>query len=214
MMQWLSTKRCKGLIALVLLGTSVSSQALTYDQAFVRVDVYKVEGGMRSAEFNQTLSAGYNFTLDNYRVDRRGYQIALGYQWYDYLYTELGYLDLGDVNVDMTLNGETDLPAFEQDLDKIYPRSGKGVTLVQGLTLFSEQPLNVSLEAGAYLWRNDRRTSQTQIKLDDAEGVAPLAGIRLNLELTKTLSLGVNTRRIYLDNEPVDLYSMSGRYRF
>jgi hypothetical protein len=215
MMKWLSTTHRKGLIALALLATSVSSQALTDGKAFVRVDIYKAEGGLSEGAFNQSLAAaGHDFSIDKYDVDRRAYQIAFGYQWHDYTYTELGYLDLGDVKVDMALDGETNLPAFEYDLGKTYPVSGKGVTLVQGLTLFSDKPVSLSLEGGLYYWRDDRKTNQQLINLKSDDGLAPLAGLGLSFMLTQDLSLGFNARRIYQDTQTVSLYSVSGRYRF
>ncbi len=215
MMKWLGTKKRRGLIALALIASSSSSQAFTDGKAFVRIDVYKAEGGYSEAEFSQALEANnHNFTVDRYDVDRRAYQISLGYQWHGQTYTELGYLDLGDVIVDMTLDGNTDLAAFTYDFGKAYPVSAKGVTLVQGVTLLSDQPVNVSFEAGAYVWEDDRSTNQAQIKLKNDNGVAPLAGARLDLGLSKSLSFGLSARRIYLDDQVVDLYSLSGRYRF
>ncbi|AQT59134.1 hypothetical protein B0D95_02815 [Cellvibrio sp. PSBB023] len=215
MMKWIGARQRKSLLAAALLVTSVSSQALTDGKAFVRVDVYKVEGGTHEAAFSQTLAAaGHDFTVDRYDVDRRGYQIALGYQWHNYTYTELGFLELGDVNVDMTLDGDTDLVAFKRDFADAYPVSASGWTAVQGLTLFSERPINLSLEAGAYFWQDDRKTNQAQITLQSDSGVAPLAGVRMDWLLTKSISMGFNARRIYLGDQVVDLYSLSGRYRF
>ncbi|AQT59139.1 fibronectin type III domain-containing protein [Cellvibrio sp. PSBB023] len=215
MMKWIGARQRKSLLTAALLVTSVSSQALTDGKAFVRVDVYKVEGGTHEAAFSQTLAAaGHDFRVDRYDVDRRGYQIALGYQWHDYTYTELGFLELGDVNVDMTLDGDTDLVAFKRDFADAYPVSASGWTAVQGLTLFSERPINLSLEAGAYFWQDDRKTNQAQITLQSDSGVAPLAGVRMDWLLTKSISMGFNARRIYLGDQVVDLYSLSGRYRF
>jgi hypothetical protein len=217
MLNLVKTHRRKTVAAIALLVTSVTSQAseLSSNNAYVRVDVYKVEGGLSETQFSQHLSAtGHHFTIDNYDVNRRGYQIALGYQWRNHTYTELGYLDLGDVKVDMTLDGETNLPAFEYDLGKTYPVSGKGVTLVQGLTLFSDKPVSLSLEGGLYYWRDDGKTNQQTINLKNDDGLAPLAGLGLNFMLTQDLSLGLNARRIYQDTQTVSLYSVSGRYRF
>ena len=215
MMKWITGTNRRGLIALALIATSASSQALTDGKAYVRVDVYKVEGDQREATFTQALSAaGHEFTVDKYDIDRRGYQIAFGYQWHDYTYSELGYLELGDVTVDMTLDGDTDLTAFKRDFANAYPVSASGWTAVQGLTLLRDQPVNISLEAGAYFWQDEKETNQQPITLQSDSGVAPLAGIRLDLGLTKNLSYGLSVRRIYLADQVVDMYSLSGRLRF
>ncbi|QEY12745.1 DUF4347 domain-containing protein [Cellvibrio sp. KY-YJ-3] len=215
MMKWITGTNRRGLIALALIATSASSQALTDGKAYVRVDVYKVEGDQREATFTQALSAaGHEFTVDKYDIDRRGYQIAFGYQWHDYTYSELGYLELGDVTVDMTLDGDTDLTAFKRDFANAYPVSASGWTAVQGLTLLRNQPVNISLEAGAYFWQDEKETNQQPITLQSDSGVAPLAGIRLDLGLTKNLSYGLSVRRIYLADQVVDMYSLSGRLRF
>lgn len=215
MMKWITGTNRRGLIALALIATSASSQALTDGKAYVRVDVYKVEGDQREATFTQALgAAGHEFTVDKYDIDRRGYQIAFGYQWHDYTYSELGYLELGDVTVDMTLDGDTDLTAFKRDFANAYPVSASGWTAVQGLTLLRDQPVNISLEAGAYFWQDEKETNQQPITLQSDSGVAPLAGIRLDLGLTKNLSYGLSVRRIYLADQVVDMYSLSGRLRF
>lgn len=215
MMKWIGARQRKGLLAATLLASSVSSQALTYDNAFVRVDVYQVETAMSAVQFSQSLSAGgHEFTLDRYDVKRNGYQIALGYQWYDYTYSELGYLDLGDVTVDMTLDGDTDLTSFKRDFDQAYPVSASGLTAVQGVTLFTDQPVTLSLEGGVYVWRDDRDTNQAQIALGNDSGVAPLAGLRLDLDINKRFAFGVSARRIYLADQVIGLYSLAGRYRF
>nr|WP_324258972.1 DUF4347 domain-containing protein [Cellvibrio fontiphilus] len=215
MMKWFTGKNRRALIALALIATSASTQALTDGKAFVRVDLINVEGDQSEAMFTQSLgAAGHAFAVDKYDVDRRGYQIALGYQWHDYTYSELGYLELGDVTVDMTLDGDTDLTAFKRDFANAYPVSASGWTVVQGLTLLRDQPVTISLEAGAYLWQDEKETNQQTITLQSDSGVAPLAGIRLDLGLTERLSYGVSARRIYLADQVVDLYSLSGRFRF
>ncbi|MFC3116647.1 beta strand repeat-containing protein [Cellvibrio fontiphilus] len=215
MMKWFTGKNRRGLMALALIATSASTQALTDGKAFVRVDLINVEGDQSEAMFTQSLgAAGHAFTVDKYDIDRRGYQIALGYQWHDYTYSELGYLELGDVTVDMTLDGDTDLTAFKRDFANAYPVSASGWTLVQGLTLLRDQPVTISLEAGAYLWQDEKETNQQAITLQSDSGVAPLAGIRLDLGLTERLSYGVSARRIYLADQVVDMYSLSGRFRF
>nr|WP_324258970.1 DUF4347 domain-containing protein [Cellvibrio fontiphilus] len=215
MMKWFTGKNRRGLIALALIATSASTQALTDGKAFVRVDLINVEGDQSEAMFTQSLgAAGHAFAVDKYDVDRRGYQIALGYQWHDYTYSELGYLELGDVTVDVTLDGDTDLTAFKRDFANAYPVSASGWTVVQGLTLLRDQPVTISLEAGAYLWQDEKETNQQTITLQSDSGVAPLAGIRLDLGLTERLSYGVSARRIYLADQVVDLYSLSGRFRF
>lgn len=213
MFKFLRAHRRNGLAA-ALLVSSVASQAATDGNAFVRFAVYKVEGVSESAFTHSLAASGHSFVIDNYDVDRRGYQISFGYQWRNNTYTELGYLDLGKVVVDMTVDGATDLAAFKHDFNNAYPMTAKGGILVQGLTLFKDRPMNVSLEGGAYLWRDDKQTNRTQITLADDHGVAPLAGIRLDAGLTKNLSLGLNARRIYLDEQVVDLYGLTGSYRF
>lgn len=203
-------------IALVaLVAASVNTQAAGSKGFYLRADIAGVTSSQEANDFSSALAAdGYKFTMDGYDASRFGFQLALGLEWERHLYTELGYLDLGDVEVDLTLDGETDLSSFSQDFAANYPLSAEGLTLVQGLTLTPDAPIKVSAEVGVFVWRSEIGIDQQVFAVDDDEGEDLLVGIKLDVPMSEKFGFGVGLRRIYFDDQEADLFSLIGSYYF
>lgn len=213
----LMLKRIKPMwIALAaLVAASVNTQAAETKGFYLRADIAGVNSSQEEGDFSSALSAaGYNFAMDNYDTSRIGFQLALGLQWERHLYTELGYLDLGDVEVDLTLSGDTDLGSFAQDFAANYPLSAEGLTLVQGITLTPDAPIKVSAEVGLFAWRSEIGIDQRVFAVDDDEGEDLLVGIKLDVPMGEKFGFGVGLRRIYFDEQEADLFSLIGSYYF
>ena len=203
-------------IALVaLIAASVNTQAAGSKGFYLRADIAGVTSSQEANDFSSALAAdGYKFTMDGYDASRFGFQLALGLEWERHLYTELGYLDLGDVEVDLTLDGETDLSSFSQDFAANYPLSAEGLTLVQGLTLTPDAPIKVSAEVGVFVWRSEIGIDQQVFAVDDDEGEDLLVGIKLDVPMSEKFGFGLGLRRIYFDDQEADLFSLIGSYYF
>ena len=203
-------------IALVaLVAASVNTQAAGSKGFYLRADIAGVTSSQEANDFSSALAAdGYKFTMDGYDASHFGFQLALGLEWERHLYTELGYLDLGDVEVDLTLDGETDLSSFSQDFAANYPLSAEGLTLVQGLTLTPDAPIKVSAEVGVFVWRSEIGIDQQVFAVDDDEGEDLLVGIKLDVPMSEKFGFGVGLRRIYFDDQEADLFSLIGSYYF
>lgn len=203
-------------IALVaLMAASVNTQAAESKGFYLRADISGVSGSQEQEDFTSALSAaGYQFAMDGYDTSRTGFQLALGLQWERHLYTELGYLDLGDVKVDLTLDGETDLGDFSQDFAASYPLSAEGLTLVQGIMLTPDAPIKVSAEVGVFVWRSEISIDNQIFSTDDDEGEDLLVGIKLDVPMSEKFGFGVGLRRIYFDDQEADLFSLIGSYYF
>src|SRR5690606_6548135 len=151
-------------------------------------------------------------TLTDYETSRRGYQLALGYHWNDVTYSELGYLDLGSVRADMLLPASDDLVEFERSFTKHYPRTGSGITLVQGVTYSFNNNVSIAAELGAFVWRNEVDAREGVLSPKDTDGTAPLLGAQLNFPISEPLSVGLGFRRVFFDDEAVDLWGVSARW--
>ncbi len=198
-----------------LMVASINTQAAPAEGTYIRVEVYDVESSLSEDKFNATLaSAGHEFTLTQYDEGRTGYQLSVGYNWNNSTYTELGYLDLGEVEVDLLLDGDADLAAFKRDFTKHYPTTASGITLVQGVSLVAYSRVKFSLEAGVFVWQEEVDVNQVMFGMKDDDGVDPLAGARIDVDLTQSLSLGLSSRRIYFNDDTVDMFSVSGSFRF
>ncbi len=159
-------------------------------------------------------AAGHEFTLNNYDHSRTGFHIAAGYQWREWTYTELGYLDLGNVDVGLTADGENDFDALARDFAANYPITATGATLVQGLSCKIGSVTRISLEAGAFLWKNEVESDNAVFAMENDDGIDPLMGMKVDFSVTETLSIGLSGRRIFFGSEDIDLYSVSSSIRF
>jgi hypothetical protein len=201
------------LAAIALAAFSINTQAL--ENTYFRLDVFTVNSSQSEADFTGALQyAGHEFTLDSYDDSRAGFQIAAGYHWSELTYSEVGYLDLGDVEVNLTLDGDADLDAFAGDFAKEYPVTATGMTLVQGLSFKTGPAVTLSAEAGAFIWRGEVELDNAAFVSEEGDGVDPLAGLKIDLALSDTLSLGLSGRRIFFDDQDIDLYALSSSFRF
>lgn len=204
------------IVVVLALATASNTQAGSWSEnTHLRLDVYQVDGSQTASDFNAALAHdGYAVTLTQYEVTRTGYQLSLGHHWRDFTYTELGYLDLGDVEVDLTLAGEDPTTAFGVAFARHYPITAHGVTLVQGFTHSFHAHLSIAAELGAFFWRGETSLTGAVIDPDASDGVDPLLGLRLSYDINDPLSMGITARRIFFDGQEVDLWGLSGRWRF
>jgi autotransporter-associated beta strand protein len=195
---------------------SMNTQAADlWDNNYVRADIYSVDGSQTKSEFSAALiAAGHNFALERYDVKRSGYQLAVGHRWNGFTYTELGYLDLGDVDVELTLDGESNMSAFATDFAKHYPVSAAGASLVQGVSFNAGKKVKVAVEAGVFIWQSETDLSGVNFTLDDDNGIDPLGGVRVDFRLAAAFTLGVGIRRIYFNQQEADMYSVGSSIAF
>ncbi|WP_052417289.1 fibronectin type III domain-containing protein [Cellvibrio mixtus] len=204
------------LLALAVTLVAANSQAETgTGKLYLGVEVYSVEGSQTEGDFTGALAAeGHKFTVERYDEDRTGYQIAAGYDWNSFTYTQIGYLDLGDVKVDLLVDGDADLVAFARDFGREYPVTAKGVNLVQGLRFSLGGRVNIAADAGVFFWEAETKVNEVPFVLPDDSGADPVAGVKLELPLNDHVGLSVGLRRIYFEKQEVDLYAFGSSFRF
>jgi hypothetical protein len=209
-------RRSKLLALGTLLLVSVSSQANDFsDHLYLRVDVYKISGSKNQEDFNsQLVRDGYSFSLTEYDVSRTGSQLSLGYKWNDNVYTELGYLDLGDVKVNLWLDGSEDQTAFGRSFAKLYPTTASGVTLVQGLRLTFNEQWSVSPEVGIFIWKKEVDVNGGKFRVGDKSNEDLLVGARLDYQVTDYFGLGLGVRSLLFNADTVNLWGVSTRWDF
>ncbi len=201
-------------LALVALLSS-HSQAQKAENFYLRADVFSAESTQEEEDFNGALtSAGHEFSIGKYDADRTGFQLAVGYNWNNFTYTQFGYLDLGDVQVDLLLDGDADQQAFAADLADEYPITATGVTLVQGVKLGLGETVKLGFEAGVYLWEGEVDVNGLPFSIAEDSGTDPLAGVLLDLPLGDHFTLGIGMRRVFFSKQEVNLYSFGSSYHF
>lgn len=185
------------------------------NQFYIRADLSSVTSSQEESDFAAALvDANYQFQVDRYDENRSGYQISFGYQWDKHLFTEIGYLDLGEVKVDLTLAGNTNLNDFTWHFDQQYPLTAEGITLVQGLLLNPDSALKISAEIGVYFWRRDVDVINDVLVISKNDGEDPLVGVKFELPLSEKIGIGLGIRRIYFDEQEADLISLTGSFYF
>jgi hypothetical protein len=194
---------------------AVNTQASADSDIYARVDIYQAKGDQTQGDFNSALTnAGHKFTLNGYDVSRTAYQVAIGYGWNSFTYTEIGYLDLGDTKVDLSLNGNEDLDDFGASLAKHYPRSASGVTLSQTFVYALGAGWNLTGDIGLFVWQDETNLNVAGINLSDDDGVDPIVGLGVDYQITDAVRLGVNVRQILFDDQNVSLLGASARWAF
>ncbi|WP_053094149.1 S-layer family protein [Cellvibrio sp. pealriver] len=208
-------KTMRKVIALLSFGLIASgTQASPADKLHLRIDAYQVNGSQKAGDFNAAMQSDFNYKLSQYDVDRNGYQLSLGYAWNKVTYTEIGYLDLGDVTVNLMLDGATDGAAFGNAVVGHYPITADGITLVQGYIWSFADHWQLSPELGLFMWSGDVDTKGAafNVKYDDSTDL--LTGLRLDYLFNDHIGLGAGARYIRLDDQHVTLWGVSGRFSF
>jgi len=123
-------------------------------------------------------------------------------------------MDLGQVEVNMIIAGDEDIPAFEQALDKQYPATANGITLVQGVSYAVDNYWSLSGELGLFKWEEGINFNTAQVNLNNDKGTDWLLGVQISYQLSADSRLGVTVRRVTLDGEDIDIIGFTGRLHF
>jgi VCBS repeat-containing protein len=205
----------KPVVVIALALVASATQADTLEKTFIRVDVYQVEGNVDAGDFNQRMARnGFDYRVTKYDVERTGYQVALGYQFTDVAYVELGYLDLGNVSVNLSVGGDENQPAFGEAMARYYPRTADGGTLVFGARLPLTEHWYLSPEVGIFVWQGDIEVNGAQFALDYDNNTDLLVGLRLDYQFSKHFGLGAGVKAIRFNDQQVELWGLSGRFSF
>lgn len=211
----LSRTNSKRLMIALLALVAVNTQAAAESDIYARVDIYQAKGDQAQGDFNAALTnAGHKFTLSGYDVSRMAYQVAVGYGWNDFTYTEIGYLDLGDTKVNLLLNGNEDLDSFGASLAKHYPRTASGVTLSQAFIYTLTSNWRLVGEIGLFVWQDETNLNVTGINLSGDDGVDPILGASVDYKITDAVRLGANIRQVMFGDQNVSLLGVSARWAF
>jgi len=205
--------KCLALLALVASAGNV--QAGDGGDFYIRADLSSVVSSQEENDFKAALdAAGHQYVLNDYDENRSGYHLALGYEWASFTFTEIGYLDLGEVEVNLTLPGTADLDSFAQDFAANYPLSAEGFTLVQGVVLTPNSSIKVAAEIGVFVWDSEIDVEQQALSVDDDSGTDPVVGLKVEFPLGDQVGLGAGLRRVYFNDQEADLFSLTGSYHF
>jgi hypothetical protein len=184
------------------------------ERSYVSVSFYQAKGSQTSSDFvNGLESDGVSVDLAKYEESRTAWQIATGYRYHDWMAVELGYLDLGEseVNLDSATASANQLEAA---MSEHYPISGHGWTLSNRFFWQAMPQLHLEAEVGLYIWEGEINLSGADLDPDIDGGTDFLLGFGASYDITDKLGAALLFKRIFFDDQEVDLIGVEGRMRF
>ena len=164
--------------------------------------------GYQSSVDSAVADSGINVTADTIDTSRTGYKLFAQYQTSAYLAWELGYLDLGDIDLDFT--GEpADRDAFINSDTTLPHGSAEGITAaVIGIYPASDS-FAIYAKGGALFWDASFTLSGSTDRSFDDSGQDAYYGIGLSYILSADVKLKLDQEFFKIDNEDLHMTSLS-----
>ena len=183
------------------------------DRGYLGLALYQARGSQSGEDFRSAMAGDdIDIELQRYDEDRTAFQFTLGYRYHHQLALELGYLDLGDVDVNLSATGTSN--NLQAGLDEHYPASGKGWTLSNRFIWPLQHKLELSAEAGLFFWDGEINLSGADVRPDLEGGTDWLLGLGVHYNVLPNITLGGVIRRIKLDDQHVDLLGLEARFQY
>ena len=194
--------------------TKAEEQQSFLSKTYVNISAYNAYGNQTASDF----LAGFDDTeidvsLTKYDTTRTAYSFAVGYNYHNNLAIELGYLDLGDAEVNFDSLSLTE-EALADIVEENYPVSGEGVTLINQIGFTVLPSLKLYTGFGLYLWQGDIDASLNEVNRDLDGGVEPLVNISAQYLPIKNISLELHAKRVVFDQQHVDLVGIGFSLHF
>jgi large repetitive protein len=210
-----SSKKIAVLTAALLASFNSSASSSTNDvnHHYLRADIFHVTNDQSQVDFQNRLpEKNYRVAINSYDTSRLGAQLSYGYEWNDTMASEVGYLDLGRLDVDVTATGTESLAVVERDLNRHYPLTASGFTFTQVFNYSLTNTWDFSGEIGFFIWHGSDKLNTG--RTFDHDGADPLVGLRVEYRLSENVQLGLALRRVQLDDQSAALWSVSTRWVF
>lgn len=202
------------LVLVVALLSSASQAQAELADAYLRLSLYQAKGDQQASDFSRDMANdGVALSLRDYDVERFAYRVSLGYQWSEVTSIEVGYLNLGDVTVNLDTTA-TDMVGLTRALEDHYPMSADGLTLSHRFGHHFSSRLNLSGEVGLFLWSGQIDVVGVQLDPVPGSGIDPLLGVQLDYRVAEPLSIGLGYQRIFFDGQAVELLGISSIWHF
>lgn len=205
----------------ILLGLGLISGGAAAQAAgpwYAEATLGQVSSGLEEAYFETKLSP-YAEQITSIALDdsRLGYKLAAGYQLKPYLAIEAGYLDLGDVELEVAAD-VANRDVFFNAAAAYHPYSAHGFTLgVKGQYTFADD-WQLALSGGQFFWHGDYKSqwleTSTQVGDDKNNGHDWYYGVALEYQVSEHWSVGIAGQRYNTDSAHHKMFGMNLRYQF
>ena len=204
--------------ALLCAGLLINSLPVAADwqtikaNSYVNLSVYNAENNQSAEDFLQGFeNTEIEITLTDYETNRTAYQFAFGYQYHPALAVEVGYLDLGDndVNFDSLALSDEELADI---VEENYPISGNGLTVVNQFGYNVNSNIQILTGLGFFVWQGDIDASLNDIDRDLDGGVDPIINVTAQYTLKNKVAFQLHAKRIIFDQQNVTLFGLGVNY--
>lgn len=172
-------------------------------------------GAVDADEMNQRMAQlGYDANAKVQDQNRMSWSVAAGYRWNQYLETQLGYTDLGEVSTRLS-GSAADINDYLASANLVHPRTGSGYQLA----LLGRYPLTANTfvygRIGLMQVDSDYRatSSQNQAGRSDTERNT-YYGLGIGQELGDRWELRVGVDRFRVEDEKIPVAALGVIYKF
>ncbi len=203
------------LLVPVLLLSAERGHAQALDDAFnIELGFYQsVSAGSSGRFISKMANDGVTVDIERFDRSRRAQQFSVGYQFHSWAGVQLGYLDLGDVTVDLQAQA-ADVDTLRRAFIRHYPATGDGWTLSYRYQYPITHALNVTADLGAFFWKRDIDVFGDTVPSASNDGVDPVAALGVNYEVADGFSIGGRLQRAYVDGDYAELWGAVIGWRF
>ena len=214
MEKYFSEKRtltaCRAAVLLLAVGAASASHAdeqrfyvdARVGTAYTSVSNSDLENGFARQGVDATV-----YSVDSHRT---GYALLVGMTVADHLSAELGYLDLGKVELSF------DTTATAIDLARVHPESGSGATLGLRYSYPLASGFSAQARAGLFAWSGDYSTHRGDTKVDhDTESHTDFYwGGGVSYALTDRIDVGLEYQRVEFTHYATGFLNAGVLWRF
>ena len=202
-------------LPLIFLGLPQASQAIEYDSWYFVGTVGDVSGDSSQSDMQSKLDeTGAAITVTSFQDKRTGYKIGLGRQFTENWALEMGWLDLGDTDVDL-VGSSNELDTHADVVAKIHPSSGSGFYILGQYIHPVAEKIYLFGEAGAFFWESSFiSSSKVGGASDQGIETSPLFGFGVEYSWSYYWAGRLGWNHYRLDDDNVDMFSLGLVFRF
>ncbi|WP_018414607.1 tandem-95 repeat protein [Teredinibacter turnerae] len=180
---------------------------------FVEASLLQTSSSQDESGFIKDLSAeGIDAKLDAYDADSSGYLVKVGIQFTPHFSGYVGFVDLGEGELDMAFPAEDD-DVIEDGLRESFAKMGNGVVYGGRAHVTPFNRVNVYADLGIYTWKSKVSVSGSDISASTS-GVDPFAGVGCTVDINDKVALGLTYNYFKLDDQRVSAPGISLTYTF
>lgn len=175
------------------------------ERGYIEMGFYQATSSQSRSEFSDSLdSSGVTVDLQEYDTDRVAYNLSVGYRYLDWSAVEVGFMDLGDVEVAFDSLAATQ-DELEEALNDHYPVTGHGWTIGNRFEQEVLSRWSVSGELGVFFWNGDIDISGASVDSEYDNEQDLYVGFGSHYQILDSIAVGAKWRRVFVEGQKIDL---------